>query len=77
MSPEQTARIQQIRARCLAGQSTIEEEKEAILILRGDRMAAQASSSKSRTKKAEDAAPVDTKSVLAGFAAKMMSGPVA
>jgi hypothetical protein len=80
LSLEATARLQAIRQAVLSGTSTREMEKEGIMILRQDRQAAQVSSTKSRTAKAEAARPVDTAAALANLkalGAKLMSGPVA
>lgn len=80
LSPEQTLRMQQIQAKVLAGTHTIDELKEGVGILRGDRVAAQASSTTARTKAAADKKVVDPTAVLAGLkalGAKLASGPVA
>lgn len=71
MTPEDTARIQAVRAKVLADpafSSTPEGMaalKEAITILRADRVGASTASVKSRTAKAEAAKPVDTGALLA------------
>lgn len=80
LSAENTARLQAIRGKVLAGTDTLEDVQEGIRILRADRVTAQSVSSTSRTKKAEAAAVVDPASVLAGLRAlgtKLSSGPVA
>lgn len=80
LSPENTARLQQIRAAVLTGTATLDDEKEGIRILRADRISASSTSAKAKTKKAEDAAPIDTGAVLANLKAigtKLSSGPVA
>lgn len=80
LSPENTARLQAIRAKVLAGTDTLEDNKEGLAILRQDRISAQVGSTKSRTAKAEAKAPIDTGALLAGLSAakdKLSSGPVA
>lgn len=79
LSAENTARLQTFQAKALAGTITPDEEREAITILRQDRIAAQIGSTKSRSAKAEAARPVDADAVLAGLkalGAKLASGPV-
>lgn len=80
LSAEQTARLQAIQAQVLAGIPDPAERrvllKEAIFIMRGDRMAAQVASTTSRTKKIEAATPVNVGSVLAGLKASLSSGPI-
>jgi len=80
MSAEHTARLQHLRGLAIAGKATQEELREGLAILRQDRVAAQASSTTARTKKAEAAAPVDTSALLSNLKAlgqKLSSGPVA
>lgn len=80
LSPENTARLQQLQQKVLAGNHTLDELKEGIAILRSDRIAAQASSTTSRTKTAAAKVVIDPASVLAGLkalGAKLQSGPVA
>lgn len=80
LSAENSARLQALRAKSIAGTATIEELKEGVTILRADRVSAQIASTTSKAKKAADAAPVDTGAVLANLkalGAKLMSGPVA
>lgn len=80
MTPENTARLQALRQKSLAGSATIEELREAVAILRADRISASHASTTSRTAKAAAAAPVDTGNVLANLRAlgnKLASGPVA
>lgn len=77
---EQTARLEAIRAKSLAGTATMDELKEGVTILRADRVAASHASTKSKTAKAEAAAPVDAGAILANLkaiGAKLSSGPVA
>lgn len=79
MNLEQSARIQAIRRRALTGEATMEELKEGIALLRGDRVSAQIASTTSRTAKAAAAAPIDTGAVLANLraiGAKLASGPI-
>lgn len=78
--PETTARLLSLRQKALANTATDDELKEGLALLRQGRAAAQAGSTKSRTAKAEAAAPVDTASVLANLqnlGKQLMSGPVA
>ncbi len=80
LSPENSARLMALRQKAIAGTATLEELKDGISILRGDRVAAQHASTTSRTSKAAAAAPVDTGSILADLASiktKLSSGPVA
>ena len=80
MSAEHTARLQHLRGLALSGKASTEELREGLAILRQDRVAAQAASTTSRTKKAEAAAPVDTAALLSNLkliGQKLSSGPVA
>ena len=79
LTPENSARLQALRAKQLAGTITKNELKEGVAIMRADRVAAQAASTTSRTKAAEDRKVVDPTAVLANLRAlgnKLASGPV-
>ena len=79
LSPENTARLLALRQKAIAGTATRDELREGIVILRQDRVAAQAASTASKTAKAKAAAPVDTTAILANLkqlGAKLQSGPV-
>ena len=79
LTPENTARLQQLQQKVLAGTHTLDELKEGVAILRSDRIAAQAASTTSRTKAAAAKVVIDPVSVLAGLKAlgqKLASGPV-
>jgi len=52
MSPEMMQKIAQWRQKALENTLTVEDMKEAILALRGDRRGAAVASEKSKTKKA-------------------------
>ncbi len=52
MTPETQAKIAQWRAKALDGTLTIEEMREAIIALRGDRLGAAHASAASKRKKA-------------------------
>ncbi len=67
---EQSARLEQIRGLILQGKGTPELSREGVELMRGDRKAAQASSTTSRTKAAEGRAVPDTGSILAALKAK-------
>jgi hypothetical protein len=56
MTPEQQMRFATLRAKARAGELTMEEQREAIAILREDRVGASIASAKSRTTKATGAA---------------------
>jgi len=56
-SPETLSRISILRAKAQEGTLTVEEMKEAILLLRGDRTRAAHSSDASRRKSAKAAVP--------------------
>lgn len=64
MSPEQQARIQALRAKAREGTLTLEESREAIILLREDRVAASATSAASKARKAPKA-PVNSDDLLA------------
>lgn len=66
-SPEDSARIELLRRKAIDGTITIEEQREAITMLRQGRVGAQIGSTTSRTKKAEAKAPVDTGALLRGL----------
>jgi hypothetical protein len=79
LSVENTARLQAFQAKSLQGTLTIDEQREAIAIIRQDRMAAQTSSTTSRTAKAEAAKPIDAGALLSKLkllGAKLATGPV-
>lgn len=63
LSPEAQARVQLLRQRSREGTLTDEEAREAIILLRQDRVAAAAASAKSKAKKAA-AAPVNSEDLL-------------
>lgn len=71
---ELSAKIQEWRAKALAGTLTPEESREAINVLRQGRVAAQAASTTSRTKTAAAKAPVDTSALLANLKAGNVPG---
>lgn len=80
LSAEQSARLQALRARAIAGEATMEELKEGNAILRQDRIGAQAASTTARAAKADARKVVDPAAVLAdlkALGAKLASGPVA
>ena len=64
MSPESSFKLATLRAKQQSGQElTMEEMKDAIALMREGRVAAQASSTKSRTTKAKSA-PVNSDDLL-------------
>lgn len=67
ISPELTLKIAEWRQLALKGELSVEQCKEAIKVLRQGRAAAQASSTASRTAKAESKATIDTGALLAGL----------
>ncbi|MGD9674524.1 MAG: hypothetical protein AB7U98_13710 [Candidatus Nitrosocosmicus sp.] len=69
LTPEETMRVEILRRKALDGTITIEEQREAIVMLRQGRVGAQIGSTASRTKKAEAKAPVDTAALLKGLMA--------
>lgn len=80
LTPEQTQRIQIIQAKVIAGTHTKDELKEGIMILRGDRVAAQHASTKSKTNAAAERKVINPATLLADLKAmglKLQSGPVA
>ena len=77
LTPENTARLQQLQQKVLANTHTLDELKEGIAILRADRVSAQVSSTTSRTKTAAAKVIVDPASALAALkalGAKLQSG---
>ncbi len=60
LTPEQSSRVTQIRAKALAGQADVADYKEYILILRQSRNAAATSTAKSKAKRA----PIDAASLF-------------
>lgn len=80
LSIEQTQQIQSIQAKVLTGTNTLEELKEAVRIMRQDRVAAQSSSTASRTKTAAAKVVVNPADLLANLkllGKSLASGPVA
>jgi hypothetical protein len=63
-SVEVSAQILQWRAQAADGTLTLDQMKEAIKVLRQDRVSSHIASTTSRTKKAESKAPVDTDALL-------------
>lgn len=63
-SPQESARIQQLRAKALRNELTLEEVREGLEMLRQGRVAAADASAKSKTKKAASKAPVDSDQLL-------------
>jgi hypothetical protein len=59
-----TRRLQEIRAKSLRNEATMEELQEGFRILRADREGASVGATKARSAKAAAKAPVDTASVL-------------
>jgi hypothetical protein len=66
-SPELSSKIELWRQKSARGELTRDEQKEIVSALRQERVAAHFASTTSRTKKASDAAPVDTAGLLKGF----------
>lgn len=64
MTPETQLRLQEIRQKSLCNTATVEELREAMTIMRGDRAKAAAVSSKSKTTKAAKAKPIDSDDLL-------------
>jgi len=65
-----TSRITELRQRARDNTITLEEMREAITLMRGDRVRAAATSLKSRTKKADKAAAaktIDSDALLQSF----------
>lgn len=69
LTPEQTAEFQALQRRVMTGDYTRDELRRAVEIMRQDRVAAQISSTTSRTAKAAAKAPVDTSALLANLKA--------
>jgi hypothetical protein len=63
MDPQTQARIAVLRQKSLSGDITLEELREGIRLMRDGRVAAQATSTASRAKKA----PVNVDDLLAGL----------
>ena len=57
MTPEMQSRITIWRAKCADGTMTLEDYREAIKALRGDRIAAASQSASARTKRAKAEIP--------------------
>lgn len=80
LTPENTARLQAIQAKVLAGAASLDDLKEGVQIMRQDRISAQVSSTASKTKAAAEKVVIDPTKVLAdlrALGAKLQSGPVA
>ena len=56
-SPETLARIAQLRAKCTEGTATLEEMKEAVKLLRGDRRTAASAGDGAKRAKAKAVIP--------------------
>ena len=67
ISLEDTLKIQEYRRKAQDGSLTLEECREALIVLRQGREGAQIGSTKSRTAKAEAKKPIDTAALLAGL----------
>lgn len=63
-SPQDSARIQQLRLKALQGTMTLEEVKEGIALLRQGRVQAAETSAKSKSRSAASKAPVDSDALL-------------
>jgi hypothetical protein len=63
-SPQDSARIQQLRAKALTGTLTLEETKEGIALLRQGRVQAAETSAKSRATKSAKNTPVNSDDLL-------------
>jgi hypothetical protein len=57
VSPEVTARLAQIKQKSVDGTATLEDYKEAVTLMRGDRQGAAMASETSRRSKAKAAVP--------------------
>lgn len=80
LTPENTARLQALQAKVLQGTATLDEVKEGVKILRQDRIAAQSSSTASRTKAGAERKVIDPSAILADLMKakqNLTSGPVA
>ena len=73
-SPETVARIDQLRQISLTRPMTIEEQQEAIRLVRADRIGASYASAGAKAKKAA-AAPVDGAAILAAMQKALASKP--
>ena len=79
LSPEHTLRLQVIQSKVLANTHTLDELKEGVAILRGDRVGAQIASTKSKTTAAAERKVVNPAMLLAdlkALGAKLAMGPV-
>jgi hypothetical protein len=63
-SPQDSARIQQLRAKALAGTITQEELREGLAVLRQGRVQAATTSEKSRAAKSAKSTPVNSDDLL-------------
>jgi len=80
LTPENTARLQAIQAKVIAGEASLDDLKEGVQIMRQDRIAAQHSSTASKTKTAAEKKVIDPTAVLndlRALGAKLSAGPVA
>ncbi len=80
LTPENTARLQAIQAKVLAGEASLDDLKEGVQIMRQDRIGAQHASTASKTKAAVEKKVINPTEVLANLraiGAKLQSGPVA
>ena len=73
--PETIVRIDQLRAIAQTRKLTMEEQQEAIKLVRGDRVGASYASAGSKAKKAA-AAPADGASILAAMMQAVNAGKV-
>jgi hypothetical protein len=73
-SPEATARIDQLRALSQTRKLTLEEQQEAIKLVRADRVGASYASAGAKAKKAA-AAPVDGANILAAMMQAVQAKP--
>ena len=65
LSVEETAKINALNALVFAGQPvSLEQLREGVSILRGNRVGAQIASTRSRSEKAKAAAPIDADAAL-------------
>lgn len=69
LSQESIARIHALRNKAQSTPLTDEELREAILLIRSDRVGAAVASAASKQRKSAAKTPVDVGSLLAGFAA--------
>lgn len=66
-SPEMSAMVAEWRRKAAANELSREEARNAVVLLRQDRVGAHIASTTSRTKKAASNAPIDTNALLAGL----------